>query len=159
MSRSRTLLFFGLMLGTLGCDQGTKRFAESTLKGAEPMALLHGSVRLVYAENSGAWGSLGADWPDLLRTILLIGVPLVFLVAMALYAWVAKPGKWQLAGLALLVGGGAGNLIDRMVDGHVVDFLYLGVGGLGTNIFNVADVALLAGIALVYFPQRRATET
>jgi len=54
-----------------------------------------------------------------------------------------------LAGVALMWGGGASNLIDRASRGHVVDFLNLGVGSLRTGIFNVADVAVLLGAVLI----------
>ena len=53
----------------------------------------------------------------------------------------------EAVGWALVVGGGVGNLIDRIVnDGHVVDFMRVGIGGLETGIFNVADTAILAGL-------------
>jgi signal peptidase II len=54
-----------------------------------------------------------------------------------------------LAGLALLIGGGVSNLVDRISRGAVVDFLNLGIGSLRTGIFNVADMAIMSGIALL----------
>jgi signal peptidase II len=51
-------------------------------------------------------------------------------------------------GLALYLAGGASNLVDRVVRGSVIDFMNVGVGPLRTGIFNVADVAILAGVGI-----------
>ncbi len=79
------------------------------------------------------------------------------LVAVLLYAFLAsKAGPGQIIALSLICGGGIGNLVDRVrYDGYVTDFLNLGIGPLRTGIFNVADVALMAGIALFMLQQRR----
>jgi len=62
-----------------------------------------------------------------------------------------------LAGLGLIAGGSLSNLADRLADGTVVDFLYVGVGPLHTGVFNVADMAIVAGaILVVAFGRRRA---
>ena len=65
---------------------------------------------------------------------------------------------WRLAGCGLLVSGAVGNLIDRVrFDGLVIDFLNVGLGPLRTGIFNVADMAIMAGAALVVLaPAARA---
>jgi signal peptidase II len=54
----------------------------------------------------------------------------------------------SVLGLALVVAGGVSNLADRVARGTVVDFLNVGVGSIRTGIFNVADMAIMAGIAL-----------
>lgn len=67
-----------------------------------------------------------------------------------------KSGRLLAAALALICGGGIGNLIDRVrFDGHVTDFLNLGVGSIRTGIFNVADMALMIGVALFFLAYRR----
>ena len=54
------------------------------------------------------------------------------------------------AALGLILAGGVGNLIDRVrLDGIVIDFLNLGIGGVRTGIFNVADIAITAGFLLL----------
>jgi signal peptidase II len=62
-------------------------------------------------------------------------------------------------GLVLFVAGGASNLIDRILQGRVVDFLNVGVGTLRTGVFNVADVAIMAGAALVALAEWRGATT
>jgi signal peptidase II len=62
----------------------------------------------------------------------------------------------QALGLALVAGGGLGNLVDRFrLRGYVIDFMNLGLGPVRTGVFNVADVAIVAGVILLVLPGRR----
>jgi signal peptidase II len=62
-------------------------------------------------------------------------------------------------GMALIWGGGVSNFADRILsDGRVVDFLNLGIGSLRTGIFNVADVAIMAGVGLLILAWTRNTK-
>ena len=144
-----------LLLTTVGCDRVTKHLAIVHLSGASPQSFLQNTIRLQYAENSGAFLSLGAELPDTLRTMILtVGVAflLVLVAILAIHRhWVGLP----LAGAALMWGGGASNLVDRAARGHVVDFLNVGLGSLRTGIFNVADVAVLLGAVLIVFGDLR----
>ena len=63
-------------------------------------------------------------------------------------------------GCTLLLAGAVGNLIDRIrLDGLVIDFLNLGIGPLRTGIFNVADMAIMAGAVLLVIPVAAARKT
>jgi signal peptidase II len=62
-----------------------------------------------------------------------------------------------IVGLALIFAGGASNLLDRVAHGSVIDFMNVGVGPLRTGIFNVADVAIMAGVALLLLTRTRGT--
>jgi signal peptidase II len=149
-SRIRRLIGLAMLsLATVACDHATKTVATSRLAHQEPRSLLAGIIRLEYAENTGGFLSLGADLPVRSRQVLFTagtGVLLVCLVAAALRA---RWSRTQLIGVALLVAGGASNLIDRVLSGRVVDFLNVGIGPVRTGIFNVADVALMVGIGCV----------
>lgn len=152
-----TFLFFLLFAG-IGCDQVTKSIATDTLVGEPPKAFLYGTVQLVYAENSGAFLGLGGNLPEGIRFLLLTvlnGVVIAGVFVFLLARW--RMPRAQFAGLALVVAGGVGNMIDRVVnDGRVTDFLVLGVGPVRTGIFNVADVAIvLAGVLLVFGRRER----
>jgi signal peptidase II len=61
--------------------------------------------------------------------------------------------RWSVTGLTLLAAGGASNWADRVVHGRVIDFMNVGIGPLRTGIFNVADVAIMLGVALLLFGQ------
>ena len=138
-----------LILTTVGCDRVTKQLALTHLAGEPGQTYLAGAVRLEFAENSGAFLSLGTNLPAPLRTGLFVGGVGLLLLAVAV---VAIRQRWQgmlFAGAALLWAGGASNLIDRVMRGSVVDFINFGVGPFRTGIFNVADVAIMVGAALI----------
>jgi signal peptidase II len=132
-------------------DQVTKAIARATLLNSPTIELLGGFVRLLYTENPGAILGLGATLPDVVRFGLFYVFVAVVVVAAFVAALKSTGAHWmQLSGLALLTAGGLGNLIDRLVNGGlVVDFMVLGIGPVHTGIFNMADVAVMAGMALV----------
>jgi len=140
-----------LCLTTVGCDRLTKKLAVNHLAGAPPQSYLKNTIRLQYAENSGAFLSLGAELPEGIRTAILTFGVAVLLIVVAILAirrrWTGVP----LSGVALMWAGGVSNLIDRAFNGSVVDFLNVGIGSLRTGIFNVADVAVMLGAFLVVF--------
>jgi signal peptidase II len=78
------------------------------------------------------------------------------LAALLVYLFISKPQNPLVAvSVALIVGGGVSNLIDRVrYGGYVVDFLNVGIGPLRTGIFNVADMAIMAGVVLWLFSDR-----
>jgi signal peptidase II len=98
-------------------------------------------------ENPGAFLGLGASLPGCALTVAASAGMAVLLTAAFRSGWTGLP----LIGVVLACSGGASNLIDRVVRGSVVDFMNVGVGPLRTGIFNFADVAIMAGIALVLF--------
>jgi len=143
--------------GIAGVDQALKVLARDRLAGAPPIFLLGGAVRCEYAENRGAFLSLGESLPETARFalfVLLVGAALAAALAFALRAR-AVPAP-ELAALALMAGGGLGNLIDRIArQGAVVDYVSLGVGPLRTGILNLADAAITAGALLFLWSSLR----
>jgi signal peptidase II len=136
-------------LATIGCDRATKHVATAVLAGEPDRSYLADTVRLGYAENTGGFLSLGADWPKAARIAVFTvatGFALLALVVVAIRDRFAGPST---VGLVLFVAGGSSNWIDRVLHGRVVDFLNLGIGPLRTGVFNVADVAIMAGAVLV----------
>jgi signal peptidase II len=137
------------MAATVGCDRVTKHVASNVLAGTAGWSFLSDSLRLSYVENTGGFLSVGADLPQAARTAvftLATGVMLLGAAAMGVrFRWTG----WRAFGLTLFVAGGASNWIDRAVHGRVVDFLNVGVGPLRTGVFNLADVAILLGVAIV----------
>jgi len=148
LSRAAQLSVLLLLLATsFGCDQAAKLVAQATLSDSAPISYLNGLVRFEYAENSGAFLSLGSALPSSARFILLevlVGALLVLGIGITVFS--QRLSLRQKAVLALAVGGGLGNLIDRVSHGAVVDFVSLGVGPLRTGIFNFADVAITIGM-------------
>src|SRR5436190_1267815 len=138
-----------LILTTIGCDRVTKHLASARLADAAPQSFLADTFRLEYAENTGAFLSLGSTLPDAVRTGLLTFGVAVGLIVVAVVAWKKRWSGWPLAGAALIWAGGVSNLVDRAVRGSVVDFMNVGLGSLRTGIFNVADVAIVAGAVVI----------
>jgi signal peptidase II len=136
------------MLALLVADQWTKHLARVHLQGHDVLRYAGGTITLVYAENSGAFLSLGAELPEIVRRFVLDGIVGLGLIVAA---WVLFTGRMQTRGdeiaLALIISGGVGNLVDRMrYHGRVTDFIYMAAGPLHTGVFNVADIAITAGV-------------
>ncbi len=157
MVRSRLAVTLGLVLATLGCDHATKRVAVAALKGEPARSFLGGAVRLQYAENAGAFLGLGAGLPEPARSaVFALGNAVLLLVLVGLLWRSAQLGRRELVALGLLLAGGLSNLLDRLASGGVVvDFLNVGLGGLRTGIFNVADVAITTGALLLLWSSMR----
>jgi signal peptidase II len=148
------VLLFALV-GTISCDRATKHIAATTLVGAPSQSFLADTVRLQYVENAGGFLGVGADLPPAIRTgVFTVGTGLA-LVGLVVAAIVLRWTGLPLVGLCLFVGGGASNWADRVVRGSVIDFINVGFGPLRTGIFNVADVAIMAGVGLVVLAEIR----
>lgn len=148
--RGRTLVFVTVLLLAVGCDQATKQIALERLDGAPPISLAGDAIRFELAANTGGFLSLGAGLPPAWqRLVFVVFVPACLLVVVALVLRSRVVSAAAMAGLGLVVGGGLGNWLDRVGAGAVTDFVSVGVGGLRTGIFNVADVAIIAGVLLL----------
>ena len=160
MKRASLVLFLVVSLLCLGCDQLTKEMARSHLRGAGSASLAFGTLQLGLAENPGAFLSVGASWPEGVRKLaFLLGVPLILLLVCAFT--LRQPGLTtrELSGLALVVGGGGGNWLDRLLrDGAVTDFVRIDLGLVQTGVFNAADVAILGGVLLLVLGSRARPE-
>lgn len=140
----------------IGCDQLTKELAKLHLKGNPALSYFHDTFRLDYVENTGAFLSLGDDWPPALSFWLMNVLPLLFLMGLFIYAIrkTATQSLKQLFPFLLICAGGLGNLIDRFLyDRHVTDFMNLGIRNLRTGIFNVADMYVTAGVLILLVMQ------
>lgn len=143
-----------LALAVLVLDQSTKWLILSTFQPFETVALLP-NFNLTLMFNEGAAFSFLADaggWQRWFFTLLALAVTVV----LTLWLLRLKAGEgWLAAALALLIGGAVGNLIDRALLGHVVDFIqiYLPVIPLALfnpwPAFNIADSAITIGIVIL----------
>ena len=140
-----------ILLSCVGCDQATKVIAKEYLPRNEIMSFASDTVRLQYVENKAGFLSMGSSLPEKTRELIFTVGAGAIVVLMLCYLLVASSLRpTTTIALSLICGGGFGNLIDRILyDGHVIDFLNVGIGGLRTGIFNVADVALMAGAFLI----------
>jgi signal peptidase II len=154
MLRSRVLrlaILFLILGGTAGCDQAAKHVARSGLGESGSVQFPGGFGEFRLAENPGSFLSLGASLPEPLRLgLLTLGVGLGLLGMMALLALDRGLTRGPFIALALIWAGGTSNLIDRIArHGLVTDFIFVRIGPFHTGVFNLADVAILAGLALL----------
>ena len=133
--------FAAVVLAVMAVDQGTKALIRSRLAEGETWPGSGEFLRLSHVENSGAaFGVLQGAGPFLL-VITVIGV-----VALAAYVVVAPPERrLYLVALAMVLGGAAGNLIDRATRGTVTDF----IDPARYPAFNLADSAIVVGASVI----------
>ncbi len=145
---TRRILYLVIIAAVLLLDQAAKRVVRATLMDLMPRHYVGHVVTLVYTENSGAFLSLGSNLPSHVRTIVFDVIVAVGLLAAAVVLFLGKvTAHGDDIALAFIVGGGIGNLIDRIrFDGKVTDFIYLQLGPLHTGVFNVADMAITFGV-------------
>jgi signal peptidase II len=153
----KAVVGIALILAAAGWDQGTKHAARVRLEGKPAVLLVNRILVLTYVENEGAFLSMGARFPRPIRMVIFIAFPLLVLAGMVAYLLRRGGVNWgTLVGFSLIVGGGAGNLLDRLLrDGRVGDFIMIGVGGIRTGIFNFADLTVLAGCLVLLFSPGR----
>lgn len=150
----RHLWMFSLvLLACVGCDHAAKQAAEQWLGDSGRILLFGGVVQLQLVANPGAFLSLGAELPEALRQLVLMGfVPLMLVAVGWLVFRSPSASRAQALAFGLIAGGGFANWFDRIRgDGSVTDFVSLGLGPLRTGIFNLADVAIVLGLLLFFF--------
>lgn len=139
-----------IALATLAADQASKLslLYGYDLPAREPLEI-GPFLTLTVVWNRGISYGLFQQGTDLGRWAL-VGVSIAACAAMAV--WLAKAGNRLLAAsLGLVIGGAAGNVVDRIAFGAVFDFVHLHAGSFSWYVFNVADAAIVAGVAgLVY---------
>ncbi|MFI9650967.1 signal peptidase II [Guyparkeria halopsychrophila] len=151
---STNLRWLWLSLGVLVADQLTKWAALAGLVYARPVEVLpFFNFTLLY--NTGAAFSFLADhdgwqrWFFVFLAVVITGALLVWLAFVAI-----RDGRIK-AGITLLIGGAVGNVIDRVLYGHVVDFLDFHVAGWHWPAFNIADAAITIGVVLIIWAELR----
>ncbi len=160
MKRFRALIFVAVLLSCVGCDHVTKQIAQSVLTGTAGVSLAADTLRFELASNPGAFLSLGAGLSSGLRQLIFLGLVPGLLAIICVVALRSDfSSGWSLLGLAFVAGGGLSNWIDRLLHGGAVtDFISFGLGSLRTGIFNLADVSIVAGVALLLLLWRRPDE-
>ncbi len=141
--------FFLIALGVLILDRITKRLAPGIPAGG--VALIPGIIGLRYAENTGMAFSLLSGRPWLLGVLSL-----AVIIAGFVYLRHKKIPRPAHVGVMLMLGGAAGNMLDRFITGYVpdmIEFLFVNFA-----IFNVADMGLTVGCALCILCLLRAKD-
>ncbi|MBV8720408.1 MAG: signal peptidase II [Chloroflexi bacterium] len=139
------MLFLGLAVLVVVGDQLTKRLAEDRLREKGSVPVVDDILRLTYVQNRGAAFGLLQDQT---MFFVLVGIVVIGVIA-ASYRYLPRSGFLLHLALGLQLGGAIGNLIDRIRQGYVVDFVDFGYHANWWPVFNVADSAIVIGVALL----------
>ncbi len=155
MNRKKQILLTIIVLSiNFLLDRVTKMLAVNYLQGRETLSYFYDTIVLKYTENTGAFLSLGAGWPDWLKYILLLAIPIAVCLYGLYYCAFKLTDRNLIIAFVCVIGGGLGNLVDRLIyDFHVVDFLNFGIGSLRTGILNVADMSVTFAVIYLLFSQ------
>lgn len=147
---SKAFMWYGLAILLLGVDQWTKWLAETTLTFHQPVPVIEPVLNWTLAYNYGAAFSFLAEaggWQKWFFAGLALAMSLFLLVYLMR---VPRQAKLLSAGLALMLGGAVGNLIDRLLHGHVIDFIHVHYyDAWHYPIFNIADMGITIGVVLI----------
>ncbi|WP_295795620.1 signal peptidase II [Mucilaginibacter sp.] len=145
----RILLILLMLSINIGCDQVSKTIVRHKLEYYEQVRFLDNHFTLVKVENTGAFLSVGNSLSGPLRFILLNLLPLMAVAAGLVFMLTRELTRTTLFSVILIVGGGFGNIYDRIRYGSVTDFMHIKFGSLQTGIFNVADVSIMLGMLIL----------
>lgn len=152
---------YGTATAVFILDRLTKWIVETRVSFLDNLAVIPGFFSIVHSQNRGAAFSLFDGGDSVWRTALLLVFSLVAVAVVGRILWNAdRLDRLSLAGLALILGGAAGNVFDRLLWGRVTDFLDFYAGDYHWPTFNVADSAIVIGSSLLLLellrPKRQA---
>jgi signal peptidase II len=148
---TRLVLVLAIVISNIGCDQVSKKMVRSNVESNNTVPVVGHYLVITNVENTGAFLSIGNSLSQSAKNIILSGLPLLVLMSAFIYMLAKKTiSKTVLWGLCFIVGGGIGNIFDRIAYGSVTDFLYIRVGIFHTGIFNMADLSIMTGVAIIF---------
>jgi signal peptidase II len=154
-------IIFALILANYGCDQVTKSMARKQIPDNERIEVIGERFILTKAENTGMMLGSGSNLDPTAKTIIVYILPTVMLTVLFFFTlFQTKLNHLMVFSLTFIIGGGFGNIIDRIRYGSVTDFLHMDFGMVQTGIFNLADVSIMIGailIMLISIFQKRLT--
>lgn len=145
-STACSLRWLWLSVAVIVLDQLTKQWAEASFRLHQDFAVIDGFFSFTLAYNTGAAFSFLAGAGGWQRWFFSI---LAAAVSIGLIIWLKKldrEERLEAFGLSLVIGGASGNLIDRLVHGHVIDFLLFYYRQWSWPAFNIADSAIFVGV-------------
>ncbi|MDO5673865.1 MAG: signal peptidase II [bacterium] len=143
-------MLFSIVFGVaLVADQLSKWWVISNFALYESREIIPGFFNFTFLTNNGAAFSILAGQPALWRQVFFVAVNAIALIVIAVaQRRIGRGSKLYTVALALIAGGAAGNLIDRLRFAYVIDFLDVYVGSSHWPAFNIADAAINVGVAL-----------
>src|SRR5213592_4240574 len=157
MSPRRLALVAGIAVLIFTLDRISKMGVDQNIPLHEGRTVVGEYVRIVHTQNTGAAFGLLPERTTLLSVLSVVAV----LAIVYYYRRIASNSALVSATLGMQLGGAFGNLLDRVTQGYVVDFVDVGLGDIRFWAFNVADSSIVVGIFLVtvalWYEERRAS--
>ena len=156
----RTLFIIIILIANVGCDQISKNMVRQKIEYNQQINVINNYMILTKVENKGAFLGLGDSIPRPIYKILMIILPLI-VIGYAIYYLLKRNNVSYLLiiGISFVIGGGLGNIYDRIFYGSVTDFLYFNFVLFHTGIVNMADISVTTGFFMIlyelYFKQRK----
>ena len=149
--RKRNSLITIIIFFSIVFDQISKFWIRNNFDSYIEHSIVTDIFTLIKVENTGAFLGMGSELSEIPRILLLIILPIIVLISITIYTYIDKSlDKISIIGFSLIIGGGIGNIFDRIVYGSVTDFLYLNFGGIfKTGIFNIADFFVTTGMIMI----------
>ena len=154
----RNIIILLIVIANIGCDQISKKIVRESVSPGDRIELINQNFLLMNVENNGAFLSVFSNASPLVKKITLL--PTIMLIGVLFYLFSeSKLPKVALIGWSFVIGGGIGNMYDRIKFGSVTDFLFIDLGGIfRTGVFNMADVSIMVGMGfLILFYIQDAT--
>lgn len=159
----KLLLMLVVMIANIGCDQVSKHIVREKISPYQSINLLNNHFNLIKVENAGAFLSLGDSIPKPVKFVLLSLLPLMVMAGGIVFLIRKKDlSMIPLVAICFMIGGGIGNIYDRLLYGSVTDFMHIGFGIFQTGIFNMADVSVMVGVftlAIYYYRKDKKIQT
>ena len=143
----------------IGLDRVSKWMIERWVPASAGYRIIPGFFDIVHSENRGAAFGIFNDSTFEWRSLALVVVSVAAVIFISVYLWRARHIETAMRwGMALILGGAAGNAIDRIVSGRVTDFLEFYIGDYHWPTFNVADSAIVIGCGLLLLDMLRSKQ-
>ncbi|MFI5158359.1 MAG: signal peptidase II [Sphingobacteriales bacterium] len=146
----RASIIIIILAFNIGCDQVSKSIVRKDLPDNKVIGFLSNHVTLEKTENTGAFLSMGDNLGGPIKYVLLMALPSLALLAALVYIIIKTDiTKYTLLGIIMVIGGGVGNLYDRVIHGSVTDFMHIDFIIFQTGVFNVADMSIMVGMGII----------
>ena len=137
------------ILVLLGLDLGTKQWAARELQHTAGRNVISGFWRFDYVENRNVAFSLGKSIPDGIKQPLIIIIAVFALILLVYYLIKSNSTILMRLSATAILAGALGNLVDRLLNGYVIDFIHWYYGNFHWPVFNLADVYIVIGMGLL----------
>jgi signal peptidase II len=146
----RALVILIILISNVSCDQISKNIIRQRVSENQRISVIDSYLTITKIENTGAFLSLGDKLPRPISLILLIILPLIVIGFSIIYVLTrTNLSNSKILGICFILGGGIGNIYDRIYFGSVTDFLHIDFIIFQTGIFNLADVSIMTGMFIL----------